>query len=70
MTDASKPSRAAWGYHPVEPAKIFEHGNIPPGWSATPLKGQHPHDVELGIKPEPVPQPQATPQSGQHQGKR
>lgn len=34
-----------WGYHPSEPARIFKTGSLPPGWSATPLKGQHPHDV-------------------------
>lgn len=57
-----------WGYHPTEPARVFDDGKLPEGWSATPHKGQHPHEVELGIKPEPPRQPQQ--QNGQHQGKR
>jgi hypothetical protein len=61
--------RQQWGYRAAPQAnghvkagtlesRIFDlkdGENLPAGWSPTPLKGQHPHDIELGIMPDEPP---------------
>jgi len=46
-----------FGYRRGE-AKVFDLKDgerLPDGWSDRPPKGDHPHDVELGIKPDERP---------------
>lgn len=66
---AAELATPTWGYRRGE-AKIFDlkHGeSLPDGWSRRPERGFHPHDVELGIRPEPEPktEPKAKARNGE-----
>lgn len=57
MSTETKPqeTRQTVGYDAVGHARTFDlkpGEKLPAGWSDTPPRGTHPHDVERGLKPD------------------
>ncbi len=45
---------ATYFYHVKHGARLFADGKAPSGWSDTPHKGQHPHEIDpLGLNGTP-----------------